>query len=247
MALRPGGSAGSVAAGVPRHPRECRRGVARRAFLPERQELLARHRIDTPDGQRTSPDCPVPRRELTGPAEVSLRRLALPGAMEVPGERELRAPLLLLASGQHLIRADLFRCEPARPLAGPGADGREEGLRGSARQGDEQVRPELDVVRPDGTVVTMVPAATGRLGAYPHEGKHLTVNTEHPEGPAADEIVKRATELGVSLILMTTHGRSGLGRVVFGSTADSVLRHAPCPVLLVRVTDEGDDEESATG
>jgi nucleotide-binding universal stress UspA family protein len=37
---------------------------------------------------------------------------------------------------------------------------------------------------------------------------------------------------------MTTHGRGGLGRVVFGSTADSVLRHAPCPVLLVRVSEE---------
>jgi nucleotide-binding universal stress UspA family protein len=70
---------------------------------------------------------------------------------------------------------------------------------------------------------------------------NLTVTTEHPEGPAADEIVERARALGVSLILMTTHGRSGLGRVVFGSTADSVLRHAPCPVLLVRVT-EADDE-----
>ncbi len=67
---------------------------------------------------------------------------------------------------------------------------------------------------------------------------NVTVNTEHPEGPAADEIVKRATELGISLILMTTHGRGGLGRVVFGSTADSVLRHAPCPVLLVRVSEE---------
>jgi nucleotide-binding universal stress UspA family protein len=72
---------------------------------------------------------------------------------------------------------------------------------------------------------------------------NLTVATEHPEGPAADEIVERARALGVSLILMTTHGRSGLGRVVFGSTADSVLRHAPCPVLLVRVA-EADDEES---
>src|SRR5437870_998062 len=34
----------------------------------------------------------------------------------------------------------------------------------------------------------------------------LTVNTEHPEGPAAEEIVRRARELGANLILMTTHG-----------------------------------------
>src|SRR5438067_11440810 len=34
---------------------------------------------------------------------------------------------------------------------------------------------------------------------------NLTVTTEHPEGPAADQTVRRARELGVSLILMTTH------------------------------------------
>jgi len=69
-----------------------------------------------------------------------------------------------------------------------------------------------------------------------------TVNTEHPEGPAADEIVARARAENVSLILMTTHGRGGLGRVVFGSTADAVLRHAPCPVLMVRVSDNPAEE-----
>jgi nucleotide-binding universal stress UspA family protein len=73
----------------------------------------------------------------------------------------------------------------------------------------------------------------------------VTVETEHPEGPAATEIVERANALGVSLIMMTTHGRSGLGRVLFGSVADSVLRHARCPVLLVRVSDE-DDSASAS-
>ena len=61
------------------------------------------------------------------------------------------------------------------------------------------------------------------------------VAIEEPQGPADRVIVDRAAELGVGLILMTTHGRSGLERVVFGSTADSVIRHAPCPVLLVHV------------
>ena len=64
---------------------------------------------------------------------------------------------------------------------------------------------------------------------------NLNVNTEHFEGPPAEEIVERARALDVSLILMTTHGRSGLARAVFGSVADSVLRHADCPVLMVRV------------
>lgn len=64
-----------------------------------------------------------------------------------------------------------------------------------------------------------------------------SVDFEHPDGAPAETIVRRARELGVSLIAMTTHGRGGLGRLVFGSVADSVLRDAPCPVLLVRVTD----------
>ncbi len=71
------------------------------------------------------------------------------------------------------------------------------------------------------------------------ERHNLTVTTEHFEGPPAEEIVERARALGVSLILMTTHGRSGLGRMVFGSVADAVLRHASCPVLLVRITGDG--------
>lgn len=66
---------------------------------------------------------------------------------------------------------------------------------------------------------------------------NLNVTIDSTEGPANTVIVERAKDLGVSLILMTTHGRGGLGRMVFGSTADSVLRHAPCPVLLVRITE----------
>ena len=65
----------------------------------------------------------------------------------------------------------------------------------------------------------------------------ISVNSEHPEGTAQDVIVERAKSLGTDLIMMTTHGRSGLGRMFFGSVADSVLRHASCPVLIVRVTE----------
>jgi nucleotide-binding universal stress UspA family protein len=72
----------------------------------------------------------------------------------------------------------------------------------------------------------------------------LEVDIDLPAGRAEEMIVERAAALGVDLILMTTHGRSGLRRAVFGSVADSVLRHAACPVLLVRITDR--DTESAT-
>ncbi|GIV96410.1 MAG: universal stress protein [Herpetosiphonaceae bacterium] len=63
------------------------------------------------------------------------------------------------------------------------------------------------------------------------------------QGTAADAIVERAREVRGGLIAMTTHGRGGLGRIIFGSVADAVLRHAPCPVLLVRVAEESPSEE----
>ena len=53
-------------------------------------------------------------------------------------------------------------------------------------------------------------------------------------GRPADEILAFAGELGADLIAMSTHGRSGISRWVFGSVADRVLRGATCPVLLVR-------------
>ncbi|MHB1134710.1 MAG: universal stress protein [Chloroflexota bacterium] len=66
----------------------------------------------------------------------------------------------------------------------------------------------------------------------------LAVRVEMPQGPAAAAIVTFARREAVDLIAMTTHGRGGLGRLVFGSVADEVLRQAPCPVLLVRIPEE---------
>jgi universal stress protein A len=47
-------------------------------------------------------------------------------------------------------------------------------------------------------------------------------------------IVDAAKELGIDLIILSTHGRTGLSRVLLGSTAEKVVRHAGCPVLIVR-------------
>lgn len=55
-------------------------------------------------------------------------------------------------------------------------------------------------------------------------------------GFAAEEIAKLATERDAALIVMGTHGRTGLRRLVMGSVADRVLALAPCPVLTVRMT-----------
>jgi len=53
-------------------------------------------------------------------------------------------------------------------------------------------------------------------------------------GDAAAEIVRVAGEHEVDLIVVSSHGRTGLGRIIFGSTAEAVVRHASCPVLVVK-------------
>ena len=53
------------------------------------------------------------------------------------------------------------------------------------------------------------------------------------DGVAYDEIATAARELGADLIIIT-HVRSGLSHVLLGSTAERVVRHAPCPVLTLR-------------
>ena len=51
------------------------------------------------------------------------------------------------------------------------------------------------------------------------------------------ELVAAARETGADLIAMTTHGRSGFGRLLFGSVAEAVLRQAEIPVLMMRLTE----------
>ncbi len=53
-------------------------------------------------------------------------------------------------------------------------------------------------------------------------------------GDPAAEIVRVAQEQEVDLIVISSHGRTGLGRMIFGSTAEAVVRHANCPVLVVK-------------
>ena len=56
-------------------------------------------------------------------------------------------------------------------------------------------------------------------------------------GDPATEIVAAAKEINADLIAMTTHGRSGLGRLLFGSVAEAVLRGSPIPVFLLRTSE----------
>jgi nucleotide-binding universal stress UspA family protein len=60
------------------------------------------------------------------------------------------------------------------------------------------------------------------------------VKTEVIPGPPADAIVLYAEEKDVDLILMSSHGRTGSSRWVYGSVAEKVLHHAPCATCIIR-------------
>ena len=65
------------------------------------------------------------------------------------------------------------------------------------------------------------------------------VHTQVTEGEnIADALLQVAANLKVDAIVMSTHGRGGLSRWVFGSVADKVLRYADVPVLLIRAKEE---------
>lgn len=66
------------------------------------------------------------------------------------------------------------------------------------------------------------------------KGRGLKVETHIAEGDVHDEIVKYADEKKAGLIIMGTHGRRGINRLLLGSVAESVARRAHCAVLLIR-------------
>jgi nucleotide-binding universal stress UspA family protein len=61
------------------------------------------------------------------------------------------------------------------------------------------------------------------------------------KGDPAASIVKVAEETACDLIVLGTHGRTGLRRVLMGSVAEHVMRSAPCPVLVVKGSGAGTD------
>lgn len=85
-------------------------------------------------------------------------------------------------------------------------------------------------LRESGTKVLDQAAATARRAGVPIEQRLI----ETVGARAADEIVKQAREWPADLIVMGTHGRRGLKRLVLGSDAELVLRLSAMPVLLVR-------------
>jgi len=96
--------------------------------------------------------------------------------------------------------------------------------------GAESSQAQVLVVREAEEYLAEVAAGLAREGIE-------RVETSVWYGPAAAAIVEAARLRKADLIVMTTHGRSGLGRLIMGSVAESVLRGTTTPILLLRASE----------
>ena len=96
--------------------------------------------------------------------------------------------------------------------------------------GVDPTEGEVDVVRKAEAYVTEV---AGRL----HDAG-IPIHTAVRYGEAAEEILRHIKDNAVDLVAMSTHGRSGLSRLVLGSVAAQVVHRATVPVLLMRARGE---------
>lgn len=96
--------------------------------------------------------------------------------------------------------------------------------------------PEVGPVRPEAVDQDEEGVAENYLKRLRQEvlDEDLRVQTTVRNGVPFQEITRAATSLGADMIILTTHGYTGLKHVALGSTAERVVRHADCPVLVVR-------------
>lgn len=106
------------------------------------------------------------------------------------------------------------------------------------------VLPEssLAVAPPAINMPELMDAAEEGLGRLTVDAPATIAERTVRNGPAAEEIVHYAKESNADLIVLGTHGRTGLAHVLLGSVAEKVVRKAPCAVLTVRPHGRGCDE-----
>lgn len=92
----------------------------------------------------------------------------------------------------------------------------------------EQLEKEIE----EGAIKMMEKFCQSRMGAFSN------YKTSIITGIPYEAIIKRATETDANLIVLGTHGRTGLDHLIFGSTAERIVRSASCPVLTIRMPPE---------
>jgi len=102
------------------------------------------------------------------------------------------------------------------------------------RAAEAMPRPGSDVVEAQVTAVREAEEYLASVVRRLADRRITRVETHVWYGPPAAAIVEAAAVQKADLIVMSTHGRSGLGRLVLGSVAESVLRGTTAPILVVR-------------
>jgi len=102
------------------------------------------------------------------------------------------------------------------------------------RAAEAMPRPGGDVVEAQVTAVREAEEYLASIVRRLADRRITRVETHVWYGPPAAAIVEAAAVQKADLIVMSTHGRSGLGRLVLGSVAESVLRGTTAPILVVR-------------
>ncbi|NBS89819.1 universal stress protein [bacterium] len=99
--------------------------------------------------------------------------------------------------------------------------------------------PEMGFINPSAALSNIEPMllAAGKsladfLEPYKHHGIELISHCQ--EGNPIDEIISLATDENIDLIILGTHGHTGLKHLFLGSLAETLVRKSPCPVLSLR-------------
>jgi nucleotide-binding universal stress UspA family protein len=92
----------------------------------------------------------------------------------------------------------------------------------------EQLEKEIE----EGAEKMMAKFCSSKMGDF------TNFTTSTVTGIPYEEIIRSAQEAAASLIVLGTHGRTGLDHLIFGSTAERVVRGASCPVLTIRLPAE---------
>ena len=125
-------------------------------------------------------------------------------------------------TGSELHVVHVFGIVPLRPLVYPEATD----LQGVEREAEVEERQRISEQRAREVLEAEVEKLRSAGGMVTEA--HLL------EGRVAPEVVALAAEIGAGLIVMGSRGRGGIRRALMGSVSDSVVRHAHCPVLVVR-------------
>jgi len=144
--------------------------------------------------------------------EFKIKRILVPIDFSECSKKALRYALAL--ARQHSATLDLLYVVPTPPYGA--------GEYGPVDYGDLQEELQENAARELGRTISE------------EVGKAAPAGPIIRTGAAVREIVDVARTIPADLIVISTHGRSGLKHVLLGSVAEQVVRHAPCPVLVVR-------------